>query len=191
LKAMWSGMFCLLLVGGCATRTTDHFYVLNALPAAVDASRVAPTSQIILKVTLPSVVDRPELVLDMSPGEVRVLEHHRWAAPLPDLVRQTLGRDIERRRSDVVVADLRSESSKVPVINISVDFIHFSVRPGVDAHLEANWRIVNANAAPDVMGGNVFHSTLKSGDYSAVAQAVSEAVAALADELVAKLPPGG
>ncbi len=89
---------------GCASTHPDHFYVLSAVPGAAPAVRAPPTFQAALKVSLPAVVDRAEFVLTTSAEGVTVLEHERWAAPLLDLVTQTLARDIERRRTDVLVA---------------------------------------------------------------------------------------
>jgi len=140
-----------------------------------------------LEVTLPPWADRTELLLNTSAGEVIVLEHERWAAPLADLVRQTLALDIERRRADMTVGDREVNRSKAPVIDIKVDVVQMSVHRGESARIEARWRIHDPRAAADTVGGGEFAATLGSADYASVAQALSECLGALADRLVQQM----
>ena len=103
MKLLTAGLCALVLLTGCVTRQRDHFYVLDAQPAGGRESRSQFDRQITLRVTVPSLVDRAEMVLASPAGGVAVMDHERWAAPLADLVTAALARDIEQRRSDVVV----------------------------------------------------------------------------------------
>src|ERR1700722_7050188 len=97
LSAAW------LLVGsilaGCAG-PRDHFYTLAALPEGAPAPASGYTTHVMLAVSLPSVVARPQMVIAPPSNQLLVLDHERWPAPLSDLVLQTLGRDLEQRRGD-------------------------------------------------------------------------------------------
>lgn len=188
MKSSWPAICCAALLSACATSRPDHFYILTAQPPGVAESRAAPSTAITLKMTVPAVVDRPEMVLNTSADAVMVLEHERWAAPLPDLMVQTLGRDLERRRNDLIVVDRGFDRPGSPSVKITVEILQLSLRQGGAATLEAHWRVVDPRSGTDLLGSNVVHSPLANNGYAAVAQALSECLGLLADSLVTKLP---
>ena len=134
-----------LLMASCATQP-DHFYALTPLPDAARAPAGTLSTHVILNVTIPPVVDRRELVLNDSNGRVLILEHERWAAPFAEQVSDALARDIEQRRSDVVVADRGFDRAGTPPVRIRVDVVRMSARRNGRATLEAHWRIVDPAA---------------------------------------------
>jgi hypothetical protein len=96
-------VLCTLLAGACALSSPDHFYALDSENSPALKARSAFAMQINLHVSLPMMVDRSEIILSNANG-VSILEHERWAAPLPEQFSTTLGQDIEARRPDVIVA---------------------------------------------------------------------------------------
>jgi len=173
------------MLAACASQP-DRFYTLSALPDSSPAPRSLPTTEVILSVSIPAVVDRRAMVLATSRDQVTILEHERWAAPLSDLLAQSLARDIERRRADVLVAERGLSSGSLPV-KIRIDVVQFSARRSGSATLEAHWRIVDARSKSDETGGEVFMAPITGDDYAAVARAFSVALSSLADRLVEKL----
>jgi uncharacterized lipoprotein YmbA len=141
-----------------------------------------------LTVSLPPVVDRPQMVIAASAGQLLVLEHERWAAPLSDLVLQTLGRDIEQRRADVLVADRGFDQPGLMPVKIRVDIVRMSARAGGQATLEAHWRVVDARRNADEIGAETFESPMAGGDYASVARAFSNDLSSLAERLAANIP---
>jgi uncharacterized protein len=182
---------CLLglqsLLCACVTRQADHYYVLNPLPQDMNAAPTAASTQVTLRVTLPSLVDRPEMIVNTSTDGIIVLEHERWAAPLGDLVTQTLARDIERRRNDILVTGNGVYRSSDAGIKIMVDVVQMTVHRGQQASIEAHWRIIQARTGKEQVAGEVFSAGLGQDGYSAIAQALSACLGLLADRLVAQL----
>jgi hypothetical protein len=180
------------LVCGCASSRPDHFYILSAQPQAAAQPASTPTTLVVLKVTLPSLVDRPEMILNTSADGVRVLEHERWGAPLGDLVIQTLGQNIERRRGDLLVGGPgAARATTSAAVRISVDVVQMIARQGDKVSIETHWRIVDPRAdtrtAKDWVGNEVFSAPLGPDSYSAIAQALSDCLGHLADRLVAQI----
>ena len=175
------------ILAGCAGQQ-DHFYALTTLPENAPAATAAFTTHVMLTISLPPVVDRRQMVIATSADQLLVLEHERWAAPLSDLVMQTLGRDLEQRRADVLVADRGFDQPSLIPVKIRVDIVHMSVRAGGQATLEAHWRVVDARRNTDEVGGETFESPVSGGDYAAVARAFSNDLSSLADRLAAKIP---
>jgi uncharacterized lipoprotein YmbA len=178
----------LALLSACVSSRPDHFYLLSASPPRAAESRPASGVPATLRVILPSWADRSEMVLNTSAGEVIVLEHERWAAPLPDLVRQTLGVDIERRRADVTVADRGLNGSKGASFDIVVEVVQMTMHRGERTRIEARWRIHDSRTGTDVYGGGEFTAPLANDGYGSVAQALSDCLGQLADRLVQQVP---
>jgi uncharacterized protein len=186
-KPLLAATGTLILLSACASHP-DHFYVLSTQPAGAGQPRTSPVAPAALKVTLPFVVDRLEMVLNTSANDVIVQEHERWAAPLSDLVTQTLARDLERRRSDLLVADSSAGRPGGSVLKINVDVVQLTVHKDRQASIEAHWRILDPHTGNEAVGGAVFTAPLGQNDYAAVAQALSQCLGQLADRLVAALP---
>jgi hypothetical protein len=143
---------------------------------------------VLLTISLPPVIDRRQMVIATTADQLLVLEHERWAAPLSELVAQTLARDIEQRRADVLVADRGFDQASLMPVKIRVDVVRMSVHEGGQATLEAHWRVVDARRNTDEVGGETLSSPVAGGDYAAVARAFSNDLSSLADRLTAKLP---
>jgi uncharacterized protein len=185
-KPLLAATGTLVLLSACASHP-DHFYVLSAQPAGAGETRTSPVALAALKVTLPSLVDRPEMVLNTSANDVIVQEHERWAAPLSDLVTQTLARDLERRRRDLLVADPSVSRPSGSLVKINVDVVQLTVQKDRQASIEAHWRILDPRTGKESVGSEVFTAPLSQNDYASVAQALSQCLAQLADRLAAAL----
>ena len=182
-----SSLAAVLMLGACAG-TPDHFYTLNTLPDAPPTAPAPPRLHVHLNVTVPSSVDRSEMVVATSGNGIAILEHERWAAPLSDQISQTLARDLERRRADILVADGRFDQPGSGVVALKVDIVRISARRNAAAVIEAHWRVVDASAGVDRLGGDSFTAPTGGGDSAAVAQAYSRLLSELAARLAADVP---
>ncbi len=172
----------LLLLCGCVSRQPDHFYVLDAQGGAAHASADI-SRQVTLQLSLPSTVDRAEWVVT-TPAGVAVLEHERWAAPLVDLMTTTLGRDIERRRGDIVVFGSGADQGGIPLVKIAIDVAQLTARLGGTVSIETSWRITDGRSGKVTYGRDVYTSPSPSPGYEGLATALSACVGLLADRLV-------
>ncbi len=181
-------LICILpLASGCATRQRDHFYVLDAQAAGSNESRTQFDRQIALRVTIPSLVDRGEMVLTSS-GSVTVLDHERWAAPLADLVTATLGRDIERRRGDVLVLRSGPDQTGIPLVEITVEIDQVTARLGDQVAIETHWRVTDTHTGKGSIGRDAFASPQRAQSYAEVAAALSTCIGQLAERLAGEIP---
>ena len=181
-----AGLCLTLLLGACVS--PDHFYTLNTLPDGARAALSSPLLHVRLDVTVPSLVDRSEMVVSTADNGVTILDHERWAVPLSDEVTQTLGRDLERRRADVLIADRRFDQKGSTPAFVKVDIVRMLAQRGRRAHVEAHWRIVDATEGMDELGGDIFETAVEGSGYAAIAGAYSRALSELADRIAAQLP---
>src|ERR687888_116152 len=73
-----------LLISGCGTPPRERFFTLDAPEppvAAPDAAAVA-----VWPVSVPEMVDRPQLVVRTTANEVVIAEQARWAEPLKSAI---------------------------------------------------------------------------------------------------------
>lgn len=175
-----------LLLAGCVTRQQDRFYVLDPQPAAVAESRSQFDRQVTLRVTVPSLVDRGEMVI-ARPNGVAVMDHERWAAPLADLVSAALSQDLERRRGDVVVLPKSADAAGIPVVRVTVEIDTLTARLGDRLSIETHWRVTNAHTGKESLGRDVFVSQQQPQSYAEVAAALSACIALLADRLAGEI----
>jgi uncharacterized lipoprotein YmbA len=176
-----------LCLAACASIHSDRFYALVPEPGGGAATPPALTTAVSLKITVPSLVDRNELVLRNGSG-VTVLEHERWAAPLADQVALVLGQDIEQRRPDLMISSRRL--SQGGGLAVSADIVEVSAsRAGVS--MEVRWHIDRAGNPEAISGRETFRQSASGNDYAQMIQSISDCVAQLADRLAQQLPRAG
>jgi uncharacterized lipoprotein YmbA len=177
----------LLSLAACASIHADRFYALEPKPAGTATLPPAGAAAVSLKVTVPSLVDRNELVLRQGSG-VTVLEHERWAAPLADQIVIVLGQDLEQRRPELMISSRHPSQAGGPMIALSADIVEISATRGGAVSMEVRWRIERAGSPAGISGRERFRQAASGNDYAQVVHAISDCVAQLADRLVQQLP---
>ena len=173
------------ILGACASKP-DRFYALTVLPEGPRDAVPSPTIHVLLNVTVPSLVDRAEMVMNTASNGILILDHERWAEPLADQVSQTLARDIEKRRPDVLIGDRSFDQARSPPVTMKVDIVRMqALQPG-HVSIEAHWRVVDGSAGVDELGSGVFEAPAPEG-YASIAQGYSQTLSALADTLAGKV----
>jgi len=178
-------MLC-MLAGGCAIGRPDHFHALDAGNLASVGAKSHFVMQVKLRVSLPTMVDRDEMVLS-NPGGVTILEHERWASPLSEQFTSVLGQDLEERRPNVLVTS-RNLAQNGPTTSIAVEVVQLSMVKGVETRMEARWRIESGTNV--AQGREMFVAPVRSVGLNDLVGSLNDAIAALADRLVAGLPAG-
>jgi uncharacterized lipoprotein YmbA len=189
MKLLNAGFCALVLLTGCVARQRDHFYVLDAQPAGGRESRSQFDRQITLRVTVPSLVDRAEMVL-ASPAGVAVMDHERWAAPLADLVTAALSRNLEQRRNEVEVLSKTADHAGIPLVRMTVDIDQITAHLGSQLIVETHWRVIDARTGRELLGRDMFLSPQPPQSYAEVAAALSACIGSLADRLASQIPAG-
>lgn len=176
-----------LALVACAGGPPTSFYTLD--PVSPDgtpaASPAAPP--LVVTVSLPEILDRSQLVRRAGPGQLAISPTDRWAAPLDDLVRRALAKDLALRLPGRLVTVDRPEGPPEPSI-LRVAIEEFSADSAGRVTLDGHWTLINGEGA--VSRTNAAHVSGAASDSSAVAavQAMSAALAQLSDQIAAGLP---
>ncbi len=131
----------LLMNSGCARSPVVTFYTMSALapetsPATADSRGIA-----VGPVTVPDLVDRPQLVTRISANKVNILESHRWAEPLKSEIPRLLAENLTRLMRPVRVSTYDQSASRTADYRVVVDIQRFESVPGEGVTIEALWSV--------------------------------------------------
>lgn len=183
-----SSITALLSMGlvACAAGPPTAFYTLDAVdPGGTPASSsVAPP--LVVTVSLPEILDRTQLVRRAGPGQLTISPADRWAAPLDDLVRRALAKDLTLRLPGRLVTVDRPEAASEPAV-LRVAIEEFTADGAGRVTLDGHWTVTPGEGGTVSPPGAIHIVTAASGSSPAAAvQAMSAALAQLGDQIAAK-----
>jgi len=186
LSAVVCGLSGLLLLAGCGRSPQTTFYTLTPLVAEATAPKVPGPSIAIASVTLPELVDRPQLVVPAAGTRVTILETQRWAEPLKSALPRLLADNISRLMNSDRVSAYPQHAANSAEYRLFVDIQRFELA-GSTVVVDALWEIRSAKGAKPVTGRSKLVEPVGSADYEAVVAGYSRAVATLSKEMVQSL----
>jgi len=139
---------------GCAllhpTPDRSRYFTLAATgdPKAVDARRERELAIGLGPITLPSYLDRPEVVFRVAPNELRPSPLDVWAGPLAGQFESTLTRDLELLIDGCDVTTYPWYAGTFDAI-VRVDVLRFDVDGDRAAHLVARWAVRDGDGTCD------------------------------------------
>ncbi|WP_250535743.1 PqiC family protein [Caballeronia sp. AZ10_KS36] len=174
---------------GCAHSPPTRYLALNSVPAeassnAVDVS-IAPIQLTALRI--PAQLDRPELVTRTAPNRYAVSETERWAAPLAELMWDTLARDLQTRLPDgaMIFPDTPAPKGTRALV---VTVIDVDAPAEGKVTLQAAWAVTQRRSdAVETSGQATLYAPITGNDGARKAAALSRTLGALADRIVSSL----
>jgi uncharacterized lipoprotein YmbA len=173
---------CLLvaLAIACAS-PASRFYTLSA--GAAPAATPSNLSVAVGPVSVPAVVDRPQIVVTTSPNQVRVEEFNRWAAPLQNgiarVVAENLVAMLGTSRVTLSPQTLSADADYRAVIEVQ----GFESSPGESATLDAVWTVRRTKDGKSETGRTTAREGVQEKSYDALAAAHSRALARLSRDI--------
>ena len=169
---------------GCSRSPRVTFYTLE--PAAqvepVAAAATVPTVAV-GPVTLPEVVDRPQLVVRVAANRVDILETHRWAEPLkseiPRLIAENLGRLLGSSR----VSSYLQHTGVDAEYRVLMDIQRFESSPGEAVTIEAGWSLRRATGGTPKTGHSLVRELVGAAGYDPMVAAYGRALLAVSRDL--------
>ena len=166
------------LLAGCGGAKDEYYRLSAAGPATVRTSGLAVA---VGPLTLPTYVDRAELVFQSGPNKFEIPAKVHWAGPLQDNFAQVLAADVGRHlRSGNVIANPAPTDTRFRY-RVSVSVRQFHAISGQEAILEADWRVETADTRQVLHHGEgVYHAPIQGDGYAPVVAAESDLVEQLA-----------
>jgi uncharacterized lipoprotein YmbA len=125
---------------GCASSPPLHYYTLSGVPASTRLTATGNTVPVRLdRVTIPTELDRSQLVRRVDATRLQIMDNDRWAAPLEDTIRRVLSVDLASRLPAEMVANPYEPSVGEKRQSLSVDIEEFYGDPTCAVTLRASW----------------------------------------------------
>lgn len=182
------GLVGVLVLFGCAASPPVIYYTLAPMSdrkAPIDSTGSQAAMSIgVGPVSLPDVLDRPQIVTRPHPHRVDIAEFHRWGGSLKESLPRVLAENVAvcLGQEQVVVFPWRGGDR--PDYRVSVDILRFDGRLGDSVELVAVWTVrPKKDDAPPVIDRAVIRMPVSGKDYEAFVDAQSRALAALAESI--------
>jgi uncharacterized lipoprotein YmbA len=177
-----------MLMAGCGflKRPPNQFYTLDTIPGAATPAAVSGAPIGIDGVELPPGLDRRGIVVRGANNKLDERGTHQWAAPLEDMVIHTLAFDVANRLPVGMVV-LPGQAKPTGAMR-SVYVVMEDLAPGPESTfvLDARWTL-REPAGTERTQHERITIPMSSMESPAVVAAMSQALAALADRIVAQL----
>jgi uncharacterized lipoprotein YmbA len=186
----------LVALAGCGHSPPTQFFTLDPLSPATSASTTAGPPIRIDHVTIPAILDRPEMVRERSAERLQVDDFNHWGAPLGDLMRGALVEDLTARLpAGRVVPTAAPSGGGVADLAVEIAAVHETSGRVV---ADVDWTLTQHTPGPPgqpQLVRTLRHERIQAplGDLSqhAFAAALSRVMATLADRIVEGLPAAG
>ena len=140
--AAWCLGLAVALLAGCRAAPPVAYYSLSPLAAAeVYPSENAGPLVGVGPVTVPDMLDRPQIVTRTSANRIDVSEFHRWGGRLKDALPRVLIQNIAVHLGSDRVALYPWKEPVRPTYRVSVDVLRFDGSLGEAVDLVAAWKI--------------------------------------------------
>lgn len=198
-----SHLFVLALVliqAGCSIgkpTPPSEFYVLSPEPATTVSGRTAPTRALSLAlgpVSLPDLLDRPQIVTRPDPNRVALDEFNRWGGDLKGNLTQVLTQNLMNRLNTDSILSFPWSGSGRPDFQLAVRFFRFDGTLGDAAYLEGVWHLLDGREGCELVARRFEFAEKPGGPAHAdFVRAMSVGIGKLSDEIarqVALAQPG-
>jgi len=181
----YSGLLVLLTACGGAG---ENYYRLNATAAASAGGSDSGLSVAIGPVSLPSYIDRAEIVFASGPNEFQIPTNALWAGSLRDNISRTVAADLGRALSSREVrSDL--EPGFKPRYRVALDIRQFHGISGQEAILDLTWRIRSGTSEETISRhSGSFHESIIGDGYAPLVAAESRLLEQCAHAIAKSLP---
>lgn len=146
-SALVAAVLAAATLAGCGNPLKERFFTLSSGAAREGTGTAAAYSVAVGPVSVPELVDRPQLVLRVSANEVMIAEQARWAEPLKSEIPRVIAGNLAQLLNARVSAFPQNTGGDADY-RVTVDVQRFDSKLGDAATVEALWTVRPAKGAP-------------------------------------------
>jgi len=172
------------LAAGCAS-PPSYFYTLSrtASPAAAPATSTSNLSVVVGPVSIPAIVDQPQIVVSTGPNQVSIDEYHRWASPLANNIARVVAENLVTILGTPRVSLFQQSLNAEAQYRVAIEVQSFESAPGEAATLNAVWVVRRIKDGKAETGRTSVREPTQGKDFDALAAAHSRALARLSADV--------
>jgi uncharacterized protein len=170
----------------CVRTPQIRYYTIGA--GASDRSARAEPARYTVRVgpaSVPEILDRPELVLRVSPTEVTIDDQRRWAEPLRSGIARAVAGDLARELDGArVVFAPEGTTKETPNVEVTIEVQRLDVTLGVGAGVDVAWVARWTDDGHTRTGRSIQQApAAPAGSYDALVLACAQALAAVSSDI--------
>ena len=174
------------LLAGCSSAPRVTFYTLNV--AATNEAPAPPFNSVAIgPITLPDLLDRPQLVVRTAANRVDILESHRRAELLKSEIPRIIAADLGILLKPARVSTYPQNAGQEADYRVLLDIQRFEMTVGEGVGLEALWSVRRSDGGVPKTGRTVVSEPAGAAGYDALVAAQSRALAAVSRDLARAL----
>jgi hypothetical protein len=181
IAAIAAGWALAVLIAGCASKPA-HLYNLSAGPAATANSDPGLSKLVVVigPVSIPALVDAPQIVVRTGPNQVSLDEFNRWASPLKDNIARVVAANLSAMLGTSRVSSALNIDADY---RVAIDVQTFESAPGDAATLSALWAVRRVKDGKTDTGNTSVREPASQKGYEALAAAHSRALSRLSADI--------
>lgn len=169
---------------GCASPPPERFYRLAVAPAAAAPATAGDGPVVTVgAVTLPALVDRPQIVTLAAGSRVEVSEAHRWAEPLRFALGRVVAEQLAAALGTPLVYAYPQLAVADPAFRVTLNVQRFDATRGVAVDDELLWTVRRVADGQLRSGRSNGRAVPVDASYDALAAAHVEALAAVSGDI--------
>lgn len=175
-----AGLF--IALAACSS-TKVNFYALSATASSEEVKPVNGSSGVnIGPVSLPEIVDRTQLVVQLKGNQVDILEFHRWAEPLKSQIPRLIADNVGRRLGSGRVSAYPQSVGTDAEIRVPVDIQRFEAE-GDMVRIDAFWTLRRSSGEVAKTGRSAVREKIEGTEYDALVSAYSRALSSVSSDI--------
>lgn len=176
-----------VLLAGCGSSPFSSFYRLKPDATLTSAGAAAPLYVVVSPVTIPELVNRPQIVVTLAGNQVSPKEFERWADPLKSDIQRTIAGDLAALLGSQHVSVFDADTGGPPTWRVRVDVMRFDSALGEAATVDALWMIWPPKTETPILGHTLARESVQGQDFDALVAAHDRALASVSREIAAAI----
>lgn len=172
------------LTAGCAS-PPSRFYTLSpvATPTGAPTAKPLNVSVLVGPVSIPALLNQPQMVVNMGPNQVAFDQFNRWAAPLSDDISRVVAHDLMAMLGTPRVSLFQQSLNADADYRVAIDVQGFESALGEAATLDAAWIVRRTRDGKAQAGRTSVREPASGNGFDAIAAAHSRALARLGQDV--------
>lgn len=178
----------IMVMSGCSSSPKESFYTLRAVAERDPTISTSASSWVnVGPVSVPELVDRPQVVLTNNDNQVEILEQTLWAATLQSIIGQVIAGNLTQLTGNPKIALYSKDTMADADYQVAIDVLRFDSVLGSAASLDAKWVIRTADGHVFKTGRSIISEPARGNDNVAALMAAHDKILAAVSRVIAQV----
>src|SRR5271165_2717322 len=168
---------------GCSSTPPSSFYTLSQTTAPAAPPGPLAVSVVVGPVSIPAIVDLPQMVVTTGPNQISIDEFHRWASPLASDISRVVAQNLVTLLGTPRVSQFQQSLNAPGDYRVAIEVQSFVSEPGEAATLNAVWIVRRTKDNETQTGRTTLREATSDKGYDALVAAHSRALERMSQDI--------